>query len=56
MITFLDFNKNGDTVPSMTSKVTPIQRKRLDSRTPIFHIPADKGLSSQRFHQLSSTS
>ena len=42
MLTRLDVDENGDTVPSTTSKVIPIQRKKLDPHTPIFSTFAAK--------------
>jgi hypothetical protein len=42
MITRLDFNEHGNTVPPTISDVIPIQQKRLDPRTPIFRSAVDK--------------
>jgi hypothetical protein len=42
MLTRLDVDENGDTVPSTTSEIIPIQRKKLDPHTPIFSTPAAK--------------
>jgi hypothetical protein len=42
LLTRIDVDKNGDTVPSTTSEVIPIQHKKLDPHTPIFSTSAAK--------------
>jgi hypothetical protein len=42
MLTRIDVDENGDTVLSTTSKVIPIQHKKLDPHAPIFSTSAAK--------------
>jgi hypothetical protein len=42
MLTRIDVDKIGDTVPSTTSEVVPIQHKKLDPHTPILSTSAAK--------------
>jgi hypothetical protein len=42
MLTCIDVNENGDTVPSTTSEVILIQHKKLDPHAPIFSTSAAK--------------
>jgi hypothetical protein len=42
MLTRIDVDENGDTVPSTTSEVIPIQHKKLDPHAPIFSTSAAK--------------